>query len=138
MSDTDELLALGQRWAEAEVAGDTRTLAAMAHPDLRAVGPVGFVLDRDAWLHRYDSGDLETTQLIWDQVEIRVFGDTAIAIGRQSQQATHRGRPNNVDLRISHVFLADADAEYGWRIVHIQLSNTMSGPPPGAPDGAQR
>ena len=132
MSDTDELLALGQRWAEAEVAGDTATLAAMADPELRLIGPLGFVLDREAWLHRYDSGDLQTSQLIWDQVETRVFGDTAITVGRQSQQAGYRGRPNNVDLRVSHVFLRDSDAAYGWRIVHIQLSNTLSGPPPAA------
>ena len=60
-TDQDALLAFGRRWAEAEVAKDLDTLAAMAHPDLRLIGPLGFILDRDAWVHRYASGDLAFT-----------------------------------------------------------------------------
>lgn len=133
-SDEDALRELGRRWAEAEVAKDLDTLAAMAHPDLRLVGPLGFILDRDAWINRYAGGDLDTTELTWDQVDIRVLGDTAIAIGRQHQQASYRGTPNNADFRISHVFVRDRQARFGWLIAHVQLSQLMA-PPPGAPAG---
>ncbi|SDS79201.1 nuclear transport factor 2 family protein [Microlunatus soli] len=133
-ADEAALRDLGRRWAEAEVAKDLDTLDAMAHPELKLVGPLGFILDRNAWVHRYATGDLETTELTWDQVEIRTFGDVAIAIGRQHQQAAYRGTPNNGDFRISHVFVRDPQARFGWLIAHVQLSQ-MVAPPGGAPAG---
>lgn len=140
MSDQDELQVLGQRWAAAEIAGDTETLAAMAHPDFRLVGPAGFILDRDSWLDRYRSGDLTTTELLWDQTEIRVFDDTAISIGQQHQRVAYRGHANDGDFRITHLFLRDRQSDHGWVIAGIHLSPMMQ-PGPGAADrtsGGQR
>lgn len=128
-SDEAALRDFGRRWAEAEVAKDLDTLDAMAHPDLKLVGPLGFILDRKAWVHRYASGDLDTTELVWDQVEIRIFGDVAVSVGVQHQQVTYRGTPNNGDFRISHVFVRDPQAEFGWLIAHVQLSQLVA--PPG-------
>ncbi|HEY9294002.1 MAG TPA: nuclear transport factor 2 family protein [Microlunatus sp.] len=130
-----DVLEFGRRWAAAEVAKDLGTLDAMAHPQLRLVGPLGFILDRNGWLYRYRSGDLDTTELTWDEVEVRIFGDTAVTIGVQHQKVTFRGRPNDGDFRISHVLVRDPQARFGWLIVSIQLS-TMAPAPPGAPPGA--
>ena len=132
-----ELLEFGRRWAAAELAGDLDTLDAIAHPQLRLVGPLGFILDRDAWLNRYRSADLDTTELTWDQVEVRTFGDTAVTIGVQHQKVTFRGRPNDGDFRITHVLVRDRQARFGWLIVSIQLS-AMAAPPPGTPAGPPR
>jgi ketosteroid isomerase-like protein len=135
-TETDDraaVLELGRAWVEAELAKDNDTLAAMAHPDLRLVGPLGFILDREQWLNRYQPGQLDTTSLVWDEVHVRVLGDTAISIGRQSQQATFQGRPSNGDFRISHVFVRDRSATHGWLIAGIQLSPIMQ--PGGAPGG---
>lgn len=132
--DRTALLDLGRTWADAEVAKDLETLEAVAHPDLRLVGPLGFILDRQQWLDRYRSGQLDTTELIWDQVELRILGDTAISIGRQSQKVTFQGRPNDGDFRITHVFVRDRAARYGWLIAGIQLSPIMQ---PGAPAGGR-
>jgi ketosteroid isomerase-like protein len=131
-ADRSALQELGKAWVAAELAKDTVTLAALAHPELRLVGPFGFVLDRKQWLDRYQPGQLDTTSLNWDDVEIRVLGDTAISIGRQSQQATFQGRPSNGDFRITHVFVRDRAATHGWLIAGIQLSTIMQ---PGAPGG---
>jgi hypothetical protein len=128
-----ELLELGRRWARAEVEKDLPTLEAMAHPDLRLVGPLGFILDRQAWLERYQPGRLDTTELVWDQVEVRLFGDTAVMVGRQSQRVTFQGRPNDGDFRITHVLVRDPSASFGWLIAHVQLSQLVT--PPGAPAG---
>lgn len=128
-SDEATLTDFGRRWAAAEVSKDLDTLDALAHPDLRLVGPLGFILDRRAWLHRYAAGDLDTTELVWDQVDITIFGDVAVSIGRQHQRASYRGTPNNGDFRISHVFVRDPQARFGWLIAHIQLSQMVA--PPG-------
>lgn len=133
--DQAAILELGARWADAEVAKDLATLDAVAHPDLRLVGPFGFVLDRQQWLDRYQPGQLDTTALTWDDVELRVLGDTAISIGRQRQRASFQGRPSDGDFRITHVFVRNPAAGDGWLIVGIHLSPIMQ---PGPPAGAQR
>ena len=46
----NEILQLGQRWAEAEQRGDVAALEAMAVGNFTLVGPLGFVLDKGQWL----------------------------------------------------------------------------------------
>jgi ketosteroid isomerase-like protein len=135
MSTTDEIRELGDRWAAAEVTGDTETLAGMVTDDFKLVGPFGFILDKQQWLDRYDSGDFVTTSLSWHDVEVRDYGDTAVSVGTQTQEAAYRGTPNNGDFRITHVFLR---RDGRWNIAGIQLSLTSPpGPPPGTPPGTQ-
>jgi hypothetical protein len=45
--DIDDLLA---QWAEAERTGDAGRLDALLTDDFVGIGPVGFVLDKDAWV----------------------------------------------------------------------------------------
>jgi ketosteroid isomerase-like protein len=125
-STSEEILALGARWAAAEQNGDTGVLSELAAADFRLVGPFGFVLDRTAWLERYTStGGLVTSSLIWDEVEVRDFGETAIAIGRQTQQATYRGQPADGQFRVTHVFVRAGDR---WALASMHLSQAA---PPG-------
>ena len=130
MTTTDEIRQLGERWADAEVAADTTTLESMITDDFRLVGPFGFILDRQQWLDRYQSGDFTTTALSWHDVEIREYGDTAVSIGTQTQEAAYKGTPSNGDFRVGHVFVR---RDGRWLIAGIQLSLTSPpGPPPGA------
>jgi ketosteroid isomerase-like protein len=124
---------LGTRWAEAEVAGDTDTLDAIAVDDFTLVGPFGFVLDKAAWLDRYRSGAFVTTSLDWHDVTVRTYGDTAIAIGTQTQQAAYQGNANDGDFRVTHVFL-HRGGEWKLAGAHVSLGS-LPGPPGGPPGG---
>src|SRR2546430_14414400 len=93
MGTTEEILELGRVWAAAEQRGDTETLDRLAAADFRLVGPVGFVLNREQWLERYRGGGLVTNSLAWEEVDVRDFGDTAIAIGIHDQEASFQGNP---------------------------------------------
>lgn len=132
MSSTDEQIrALGRRWADAEVRGDTEVLDELAADGFRLVGPVGFVLDRPQWLERYRTGELVTHALDWREVEVREFGDTAIAIGVHDQRASFKGTPADGKFRATHVLVRDGDR---WRLAGIHLG-VIGGPPPFAPPG---
>jgi ketosteroid isomerase-like protein len=122
-----EILAIGARWAEAERTADTVVLAELAADDFRLVGPFGFVLDRAQWLRRYAPGALITSTLIWDEVEIRDFGETAIAIGRQTQQATYQGQAAGGQFRVTQVFVRDGGR---WQLASLHLSQAA---PPARP-----
>lgn len=125
-SDTrTEILELGERWAAAERGADTATLDKLAAADFRLVGPFGFVLDKVQWLARYETGALHTGSLVWDEVEVRDFGQTAVAIGRHTQQATYQGQSADGQFRATHVFVR---AGRGWVLASQHLS---LGAPPG-------
>jgi ketosteroid isomerase-like protein len=127
-SDTRaEILALGARWAEAERHADTNILDEIAADDFRLVGPFGFVLDKTQWLDRYLSGDLVTSSLVWEDVEVREFGETAITIGRQTQQATYQGRLADGQFRVTQVFIRDQGR---YRLASVHLSQAA---PPRRP-----
>jgi len=127
-TDADQILDLGQRWAAAERDADVATLASMITDDFHLVGPFGFVLDRAQWLDRYASGDFSTTVLSWHDVDVRVYGDAAVTIGTQTQEAAYQGTPSNGDFRISHMFVRQAG---DWLMANIQLSlTTVPSPPP--------
>jgi ketosteroid isomerase-like protein len=127
---TAQIRDVGARWVDAELAADVDTLDALATDDFRLVGPFGFVLDKEQWLDRYRSGDFSTAALAWRDVDVRAYGDSAVAIGTQSQEAAYKGLPSNGEFRISHVFVRDGGT---WRIASMQLSPTSFAPPPGAP-----
>ncbi|MDT0341977.1 nuclear transport factor 2 family protein [Streptomyces litchfieldiae] len=126
MGDDQELADFGRRWARAELKGDTEALAALLTSDFSAVGPRGFVLDKEKWLERYTSGALVHDSFDWENVEIRRYGDAAVALGVQSQQSIYEGRDVDGHFRISQ-FLTAADGQ--WRLAGLHLSAIAVRPP---------
>jgi len=128
--DTEQTIKeLGRRWAAAEVAGDSAELETLSAEDLRLVGPVGFVLDREEWAHRYDDADgLRLTVLDWSEVTVRDHGSFAIAIGVQDQQGTFHGQPVNGSFRVTQIWSRDGE---DWRLAGLHYS-PIGGPPPFA------
>jgi hypothetical protein len=55
MQATEDFLT---EWATAELAGDTGMLPALLADGFMAVGPLGFILPKQAWLARHRSRDL--------------------------------------------------------------------------------
>jgi hypothetical protein len=123
-----DLTELDRTIARAEVDADVTTLDALATEDFTLVGPVGFVLDKQQWLDRYRGGVLRTRQLSFEDAVTRVYGNTAIRIGRRVQQAEFQDRPVNGEFRATHVAVRDGDR---WRLAGVHLS-PIGGPPPFA------
>ncbi|MDR3082801.1 MAG: nuclear transport factor 2 family protein [Streptomyces sp.] len=126
---TTEIHDLGQQWAQAEVRGDVAALEQMTTDDFGLVGPLGFVLDKQQWLHRYTAGDLVTTSLTWTDATIREYGAAAVSVGVHEQAAKFQGHPADGKFRITHVFVRPDDR---WLISAIHMS-PMASTPPNAP-----
>ncbi|WP_329073842.1 nuclear transport factor 2 family protein [Streptomyces niveus] len=116
-----ELAEFARRWEKAELGGDVHTLDRLLADDFRGVGPRGFVLDKEQWLERYASGDLIHDAFDWTEVEVRRHGESAVAIGVQSQQSIVDGRDADGRFRATQ-FLVKDEAGGGWRLVGIHLS----------------
>lgn len=115
----NEILRLGQQWADAEQRGDTDTLDTLTTNDFTLVGPLGFVLRKPAWLERYRTGGLVTRSLSWADITVRDYGDTAVVVGRHTQQAEYRGTPANGSFRATHVVVRQ---DGRWLLAGIHLS----------------
>jgi ketosteroid isomerase-like protein len=120
------VLARAAEWAAAERASDAAALEQILAPQFVGVGPFGFLLTREQWLARYRSGDLQTTALSLDETSVRLFGETAILIGRQTSTAAYRGQPTGGQFRTTLIFVSQGDT---WLLAGLQYSAIA--PPPG-------
>ncbi|MDX6206431.1 MAG: hypothetical protein QOF39_2488 [Frankiales bacterium] len=96
---------LGQQWADAEGAADTQALSRLLADDFIAVGPAGFLLDKQQWLARYDSGDLRHDAFSWMPETVREHGPTTVVVvGVQAQSSNYQGHDVSGRFRVTQVF----------------------------------
>jgi ketosteroid isomerase-like protein len=126
----DDIMTTGQKWATAESTGDTGALADLVTDDFRVVGPVGFILDRQQYLGRYQGG-FSPESVAWDDVIVRDYGNAAVTIATVTQQASFQGQRADGQFRVAHVFVKPADR---WQIANVQYS-MIGGPSPFARPG---
>jgi ketosteroid isomerase-like protein len=117
-SQIEDLL---RRLADAQASAEVEILASLLSPDFKLVGPLGFVVPREQWLHQFRSGSLQISALDWDELDVRTYvdGRSAIAIGRLDQQATYGGRPVNGAFRVTVIALHAGDR---WLIAGMHYS----------------
>ncbi len=113
-----EVVRLADVWATAELRGDTAFLGNILADDFVGIGPLGFMLTKQEWLARHQSGDLKYESFTLDEVKVRVYNDAAILTGRQAQSATYRGNSIPGQFRITLVFVQQGQ----WRLANLQLS----------------
>jgi hypothetical protein len=97
------------RWLAAERKGDTGTLDGLAAAGFTLVGPLGFVLDKRQWLARYSSGAMVTHEIGYEDVTVREYGDTAVAVGVLTQRAAYQGNPSDGRFRVTQITVRDGD-----------------------------
>jgi ketosteroid isomerase-like protein len=122
-----ELEALGQRWAAAELRGDTGFLETFITDDFMLIGPLGFMLNKEQWLTRFTSNDLRYDSFAWDDVRVRAYGDAAIVTGRQTQTGAYKETHDiRGEFRVTQVFVRQDER---WLMAGIHLS-PIAPPPP--------
>jgi ketosteroid isomerase-like protein len=133
MQATGEFLS---EWAAAEAAGDTRALETLLADGFIAVGPLGFILPKQAWLARHGSGDLTYQDFSLEEVQGRPVGpDTAVVIARNNTRGSYRGHPIPEATRATLVLASSADR---WQLAAIHMSfiaGTAGAPPIPGPGG---
>ncbi len=121
-----EVAQLVDTWATAELQRDTAFLEKVLADDFVGVGPLGFLLTRQEWLARHQTGDLKYDVHTLDEARVRVYNEAAILIGRLTQEATYRGNPVNAQLRTTLVFVR----QHGqWHLAGLHFCNIGQPPP---------
>jgi ketosteroid isomerase-like protein len=126
-----QLERLSEDWAAAELRGDTATLGRILADDFVAVGPRGFMLSKEQWLSRHDSGNLTYRAFEWDEVRVRVHGDAAVVIGRETASAVYEDGEVRHEIqdhfRATLVFIEE---QGHWLLLGVHLS-PIAGLPAG-------
>ena len=126
---TSQLEEFAQEWATAELRGDAAFLEGALTDDFVGIGPLGFMLNKEQWLSRYQSGDLVYESFALDEVEARFYGEAAVATCRQSQTGTYQGQAVDVmqgEFRATLVFV---EREGRWLLAGLHLSPIVGMPP---------
>lgn len=127
MQATEEFLS---EWAAAEAAGDAGTLETLLADGFTAVGPMGFILPKQAWLARHRSGDLMYQEFSLEEVQARPFGpDAAIVVARNKTRGSYRGHPVPEATRATLV-LASTAGRWKLAAIHMSFVAGAAGAPP--------
>jgi len=120
-------------WAAAEQAGDTTTLQTQLADGFTAVGPLGFILAKEAWLARHRHGDLTYQAFSLSEVTARTAGGTAIVTARNNTRGSYQGHPIPEAVRATLILVSDTGS---WKLAAVHMSfiaGTPGAPPiPGA------
>jgi ketosteroid isomerase-like protein len=134
MSDqTDELQKLVEDWAAAELRGDTTFLGSALADDFIGIGPRGFMLTKDQWLERHETGSLRYESFGLDEVEVRPYwapyGDAAVTVCRQTAEGVYENENGRYDIheqfRATLVFVRQQGR---WMLAGLQLSPILGRP----------
>jgi hypothetical protein len=102
---------------KAELHADTKKLDQLLTDDFLSIGPRGFVLNKEQWINRHKQFRYE--QLDTSEMNIRLYGDTAIVTDIQKNKATFNNEPVSLSVRVSQVWVHENSQ---WKLASIQFS----------------
>jgi ketosteroid isomerase-like protein len=105
----------------AMVRADTATLDKMWADDLVLIDHDGTTLSKAQWRELLSSGTekIEPADPSSNTTDVRIYGNTAVAILKVTQKAILEGKPHSGKMTISSVLVK---GDRGWQMVLAQLS----------------
>jgi ketosteroid isomerase-like protein len=114
-----ELIELSHAGDRAMVTNDPDAIGRYMADDWTIIGPEGRVGDKATFLGLVRSGILTHHTMESHDMQVRVYGETALVIGRGVSAGAFNGHPFHLVERVSSVFVRTAGA---WRCVSTHLS----------------
>ena len=120
MGDPSEIHTVAAQWDRAMVGNDPDAIGRFMADDWVIVGQDGSVGSKDQFLSLVASGDLVHTVMETHKMDVRIYGDTAVAVAVGVSGGHHQGKPFLLRERSSCVFVRQAGM---WRCVLTHLSS---------------
>lgn len=115
----DELMAVATEWDQAMIENDADAIGRYMADDWTIIGSDGSLGDKATFLGLVRSGALSHDVMTTEDLQIRVYGDTAVTVARGVSGGRYQGRPFHEVERVSCVFVRQ---EGRWRCVLTHLS----------------
>ena len=105
---------------QAQIHADATALDRIYAPDFIGVGPSGTVRTKPQVLLDFTSGDLKFQSITTDEVQVRVYGDTAVETGVSTMIGQDKGKTVPSETRFTRVWVK----QHGrWRLVANHYSS---------------
>lgn len=121
-STAQAVMQLERDWAKALVAGDTATIERITASDWVMTDPGGNRTARAESLAEMRSGALKFESMTPLDMEVRVYGDTAIVNGRSRDKLTYKGQDMSGEYRFTDVFVK---RDGRWQAVSSAVTRVM-------------
>src|SRR5262245_49325640 len=114
-----EVISVAHEWDRAMVENDPEKIGQYMADDWTIIGSDGRVGGKEKFLELVKSGELSHDVMESHDMDVRVYGDTALVIARGISGGKYRGQPFYLVERTSCVFVRQ---EGTWRCVSTHLS----------------
>jgi uncharacterized protein (TIGR02246 family) len=105
---------------QAQIGADAAGLDRIYAADFIGVGPSGRVRTKPQVISDFTSGDLKFQSITTDDVQVRVYGDTAVETGRSTMIGQDKGQTVPRDTRFTRVWVKQQGR---WRLVANHYSS---------------
>src|SRR6266403_2811709 len=99
---------------QAQIHADATVLDRIYAADFIGVGPSGTARTKPQVILDFTSGDLKFQSITTDEVQVRVYGNTAVETGRSTMNGQDRGKAVPRDNRFTRVWVKQ---QGHWRLV---------------------
>ena len=110
---------LDQERIQAQVGADAAALNRLYAEDFIGIGPSGTVRTKAQVIADFTSGSLRFQSITTDDVQWRVYGDTAVETGRSTMNGQDRGKTVPRDNRFTRVWVK---RQGSWQLVAYHYS----------------
>src|SRR6476620_5716820 len=105
---------------QAQIHADAEALDRIYAADFMGVGPSGRVRTKPQVISDFTSGDLKFQSITTDDVQVRVYGNTAVETGRSTMIGQDKGQTVPRDTRFTRVWVKQQGR---WRLVANHYSS---------------
>src|SRR5437870_3582646 len=105
---------------QAQIHADATALDRIYAADFIGVGPIGTVRTKPQVISDITSGDLKFQSITTDDVQVRVYGDTAVETGLSTMIGQDKGKTVPRDTRFTRVWVKQ---QGHWRLVANHYSS---------------
>ena len=99
---------------QAQIGADAAALDRIYASDFIGIGPSGTVRTKPQVIADFTSGDLKFQSITTDDVQVRVYGNTAVETGRSTMIGQDKGKTVPRDNRFTRVWIKQGAH---WRLV---------------------
>jgi ketosteroid isomerase-like protein len=110
----DEVIATERSWVKAHFELDLDTLASILSDSYRQIQADGSVIGKEALLESYRSGDRKWEVAESDEYDVRLYGETAVLMGRWRGVGENAGERFDYWARFLAVYALE---EGSWKLV---------------------
>jgi ketosteroid isomerase-like protein len=115
----DQVRTMDRQWADATLHRDVAALNRILADDLKYVHGNASVQNKKEFIDSLKSGDLVYHTIEFQEVDVRVFGDTAIVMSKPRLSITMGGQDQKFEVRFLRVYVKRKGA---WQLLAHQAT----------------